>query len=39
MFLKDCLSKKKTLGYDLSCIIRRDEIFSPENMILFFKWK
>ena len=39
MFLKDRLSKKIALEYDLPCIIRKDAIFFPKNMILFFKQK
>ena len=37
---EDGLSKKFALEYGLSCcIIRKDDIFFPENMILFCKWK
>ena len=32
-------SKNTALEYDLSCIIRRVDFFSPENMILFFRQK
>ena len=32
-------SKNIALEYDLSCIIRREGFFSPENMILFFRQK
>ena len=32
-------SKSIALEYDLSCIIRREGFFSPENMILFFRQK
>ena len=36
MFLKDDLSKKLALEYDLSCIIRKDDISFPQkyNFIL-----
>ena len=36
MFWKDGLSKKNALEYDISCIIWKDDILFPENMILFF---
>ena len=39
MFWKHSISKNIALEYDLYCIIRKDDIFSPENMILFFTWK
>ena len=39
MFWKDCLSKEIALKYDLSCIIRKDDIIFPDNMILFFRHK
>ena len=31
--------KKIALEYDLSCIIRKDDILFPENLILFFRQK
>ena len=34
---KMVFSKRAALGYDLSCIIWKDGIFFPENMI-FFPW-
>ena len=37
IFGKDGLSKKIAPEYDLSCIIRKDDISFPENMILFFR--
>ena len=37
MFWKDDLSKKIALEYDLSCIIRKDDISFSWNMILFFR--
>ena len=35
---KDGLAKKVTLEYDLSCIIWKDGIVFPEN-IIFFLWR
>ena len=35
---KDGLSKKVALEYDLSCIIWKDGIVFPEN-IIFFLWR
>ena len=37
MFRKDGLST--ALEYDLSYIIRKDDIFFPKNIILFFRQK
>ena len=37
MFWKDDLSKKIALEYDLSCIIRKDDISFSWNMILFLR--
>ena len=39
MFCKDGFPKKIPLEYDLSCIIRKDDISFPENVILFFRRK
>ena len=36
MFRKDGLSQTVALEYDLSYIMRKDGIFSPENMIFFY---
>ena len=39
MLRRDDISMKITFEYDLSCIIRKDDIFSPVNMILSFRQK
>ena len=37
IFRKDGISKNITLEYDLYYIMRKDGIFSPENMIFFLR--